>query len=87
MKCRFPGCDNEPTRWSRLAFCGTHRGAARAYRQRQKPIPAPPVDNKLRYFHNLQAAIAEAFPQALEPYARNTAGYEVRVLAPGGLRA
>jgi hypothetical protein len=90
MKCRFPGCNNEPTRWSRRAFCGEHRGAARSYSHavtNRVPVETPPLSEKLRRFHALKDSIQSTFPDAGKPFARNPAGYEVMILAPGGLRA
>jgi hypothetical protein len=90
MKCRYPGCNNEPTRWSRRAFCGEHRGAARTYAYRlarQTDVPSSPVSDKLRRFSKLRDCVAAKFPNATEPRARNRAGYDVVILAPGGLRA
>lgn len=90
MKCRYPGCNNEPTRWSRRSFCGEHRGAARSYANQvaqQRVVPSSPVSDKLHRFSRLRESLAARFPNAHLPRATNKAGYEVLVLAPGGLRA
>lgn len=91
MICRFPGCNNEPTRWSRRAFCGLHRGAARSYsdslNKKREHVETPPHSDKLRLFHNLKETVHSAFPDAGKPFARNASGYDVLVLVPGGLRA
>lgn len=93
--CRFPGCANEPTRWSRTGFCRDHRGTALVWcavrrhhahlgERQQTEIE---LSEKLKVFAAMDAALRKRFPQLAMPFIRSAYGYEVIVAVPGGLRA
>lgn len=80
MNCRYPGCSNKPTKWSRHSFCGEHRGAARALAAR-----APQAqDKKASLFDQLQKEIQQRF-NSTKNTPVNAYGYQVFVRAPNGL--
>jgi hypothetical protein len=89
MKCRYPGCQNKPSRWSRRTFCGEHRTEAMAYGRsmRSAKLPDTQMGDKLRRFVRLKDTVQSTFPRSGRPVAINAAGYEVMVVVPGGLRA
>lgn len=91
--CKFTGCKNDITRWSRTGFCHEHRGAAVIWsdvmRRRGRPKLAVAVvleaSEKVRVFLDLEAALRKALPK-LGLNKKNHYGYEVLVAAPGGLK-
>lgn len=83
MNCRFPGCPNIPTKWSRHSYCGEHRGAAVSM---SKTIPQRPAQGKKgAIFEQLKREVNAHF-RAPQPI-RSSYGYHVLVQAPNGLRA